>query len=127
MTTPPTPRVFLIEENHRYDLTSLSKFGTPVFLCKERECSPFHPERTIEMIRQRLDEAEFHEEEDFICMTGQNLKIAFLLAVAANDFGVVRLLMFDAVAHAYKEGIFDLRTAEELRVAWPEKVFPHEK
>lgn len=109
-----TPRVFLIEENPRYDLTTLVAFGRVIFLCKERECSPFQTSRSTELIRQRLEDASFDNESDFICMTGQNLKIAMLLAVAANDYGSVRLLMFDAVSHSYKERLFDVRTADEL-------------
>ena len=114
MTKDNHPRVFLIEENPRYDLTPLSAFGLVEYLCKERECSPFQTVRSTELIRQRLEQAVFNSEIDFICMTGQNLKIAMLLAVAANDYGAVRLLMFDAASHTYKERLFDVRTADEM-------------
>lgn len=96
-------RVFLIEENHRYDLTPLRPFGDLVFLCKDWECNPFQPVRTLELIRQRLDSHSFDAETDFVCMTGQNLKIALFLAVTANDYGSIRVLMFDAVSHSYKQ------------------------
>lgn len=111
--TEDNSRVVLIEENPRYDLAQLAAFGEVVFLCKDRECNPFQLERTTELIRQRLDKMGFDGETDFICMTGQNLKIAILLAVAANDFGSVRVLMFDAVAHSYKERVFDVMLESE--------------
>jgi hypothetical protein len=111
------PRVFLIEENLRYDLSGLAPYGAVVFLNGDRAMNPFNTTHIPAQIRDGLRREEFDPAIDYVCMTGQNLKIAMFLAVAAHDYGPLRLLFFEASSETYVERVFDIHHQSSKRAA----------
>lgn len=108
ITNDHPSRVFLVERNARFDISGASKFGTTVFLCEEGDWNPMNTGLYPSLIRKALETHDFRPEEDFVCLTGQNMKVAMFLAVMANDFDTLRLLIFDATRSAYCERPFSV-------------------
>ena len=98
-------RVFLAEPNGRYDLTAAREFGDIVYL-SDQSMNPFDTATVVDKLETALIQAGFKPDEDYICMTGQSLTVAMLLAVAAATYPMVRLLMFDARGSNYRERVF---------------------
>lgn len=107
------PRVFLVEKNARFDITGLAKFGTAVFLCEDGDWNPMNTGLYPSLIRKAMESFEFRPESDFVCLTGQNMKVAMFLAVMASDFDDLRLLIFDASRSAYCERPFSVVEDDE--------------
>jgi len=93
-------RVIVPEPNHRYDFKKAAVYGEVVFLYEEAQ-NPFRDDLLAEFVT-RLEELGFDPEEDSLCMTGQNLILAQLLAAVLAKFGKVRTLMFDARVGDYR-------------------------
>lgn len=96
-----SPKVILIEKNDRYPLGKAEQFGEIVFI-SEAYINAFSPPEAIATIESRLTEIGFDKDRDYICMTGQALKIALLQTVAVIKYGVVQVLMWDATTSDYR-------------------------
>lgn len=95
-------KVFLAEENRRYDLANAGDYGEIVYLTK-RPVSPFNATEASRSYAQILREFEFNPEIDFICMTGNVTSMAILTATIAGTHEFFRMLMYDASKSRYVE------------------------
>ena len=97
-------RVIVPEPNDRYDFTKAMNYGKIVYLMDQAQ-NPFRDALMEEYLRL-LSEIEFDAEQDIVCMTGQNLVIAQLLAAVFQKYRSVRVLMFDARVADYRLKVF---------------------
>lgn len=98
-------RVFMAEPNGRYDVSQCAEYGDLVYL-SQRAMNPFNTVDVEKQLIEALRQHRFNPAADFVCMTGQNLIIAMLLAVAVREYGSVQVLMFDARDSTYRERWF---------------------
>lgn len=110
-STETKPRVFLAEFNPKYDVHDAERYGTLVHLLKA-QMSPFDTTGMVEALRKALDDNCFDPERDFICMTGPSLVVAMLLGTITADWERVRLLMFDAKSHFYRDRWFNTESRD---------------
>ncbi len=104
------PKVFLVEPNDRFVLTSAETFGEILYLTESR-LDPFNLPVVIDSIYDGFIACEFNPKTDYVCMTGNTLVLAVMLAVAVSLYDNLRLLMFDARTSKYRE-----RTMESPRL-----------
>lgn len=100
-----TPRVFLAEPNRKFDFDGAKKFGSLINL-SEDFLNIFDLNKTSEMLNSGFSTKKFDYENDFICMTGNSVILAVLLATATSKFPSVRLLIFDSRQSIYCERVF---------------------
>ena len=96
-------RVFLAEQNARYDIEPAKVFGEIVYLTDS--VNPFNTQACALQLVEELEREHFNSDKDFICMTGQTITLAIFLAVLVQAFGTVRMLIFDARHGNYRERV----------------------
>lgn len=101
-------RVFLPHRTDK-DVTSARDFGEIIYLCDD--CQVFDVDGTLRTFNKALNTYGFDPLEDYICMTGRPLALAFLLALVVRQHERVRLLFHNAKFNAYRARMF---TVEDL-------------
>jgi hypothetical protein len=105
-------RVFILEKNNRYNISSANKFGEIIYI-NTFSCEKFNvfsPNKAIKIIRDKLNELHFDHRNDIICLTGNSTLLALFLSVAFlylenNCFDgsyELKILIFDAKTSNYK-------------------------
>ncbi len=127
-----TSRVFLVEPSKGFSLDPLVKYspagevvwaayGPVVYVLELKEkqnmsakiveyqsqINPLFPDEACKIILDNLAKHHFDPKYDYICMTGQLLKVAYLLAVVSANWPAVQLLLFDA-----RNGVYVTRNWE---------------
>jgi hypothetical protein len=93
-------RVIAPEPNNRYNFTKAEAYGQVVFLMEEAQ-NPFQ-DGLLATYKKRFSELNFDPEQDVLCMTGQSLITAMMLATVLREHGRVKILMFDARVSDYR-------------------------
>lgn len=96
-------RVFLPHRTDK-DVSSAKVYGDLLYLCDD--CQVFDVDGTLRTFHKALIAFKFDPEEDYICMTGRPLALAFLLALVTKRFDHVRLLFHNAKFNAYRSRMF---------------------
>ena len=99
-------RGFLAEPNHRYDLTAAASFGDIQYLMVRKPLNPLNVQETMERLVYSLKDNKFDPANDYICLTGQSLTVALLLAVASQSYSTFKVLMYDARTSSYVERVY---------------------
>lgn len=99
------PRVILAEPTARFDLSAAERHGELVYLSSS-PLNPFTTEGMIGIFTHRLREIGFNPETDIICLTGQTLTTAIMLAVASSMYSAFKMLMFHAGTSDYRVRVF---------------------
>lgn len=97
------PRVFLPHRTDK-DVSSAKDYGDVIYLCDT--CRVFDVDSTLRTFHKSLTTFKFNPEQDYICMTGRPLALAFLLALVSKQYDRVRLLFHNAKLNAYHVRIF---------------------
>jgi len=101
-------RVFVVEPNHRYDLTQAKAYGEIVYLMPV----PVHPSNTdwvVIGVREGAKRMAFDPLSDYVCMTGQATNVAIMLSVLHSQYGrTLKCLMFHPLTSTYQERIICL-------------------
>lgn len=105
----PLPRVILAEPTTRFDLSAAERHGELTYLSSS-PLNPFTTEGMIGIFTHRLEEIGFNPEVDIICLTGQQLTVAIMLAVVASVHPSFKLLMFHAGTSDYRVRVFQSQT-----------------
>lgn len=98
-------RVFIPEENQRYNFDAAKTYGELLFMGEQGTVNPFKPDIEMDEMLNGLEDQDFDPKEDFLCLTGKSLVVALFLAAAVRKYGTVKTLMFDARVSAYRERI----------------------
>ena len=96
-------RVFLAEQNARYDVEPAKVYGDIVYLTDS--VNPYNTQTCALQLVEELEREGFNPKKDFVCMTGQTITLAVLLAILVQAFGTVRMLIFDARHGTYRERV----------------------
>ena len=96
-------RVFLPHKTDK-DVSSAKVYGDIFYLCDD--CQVFDVDGTLRTFHKALNMFEFDPEQDYICMTGRPLALAFLLVLVMKRFDRVRLLFHNAKFNAYRSRMF---------------------
>lgn len=104
-------RVFLVEPNNRYDLRAAESFGRLVYVVDK--LNPYNTTDSAQQLLDGLKANNFNPQEDFLCLTGHTLPVAFLLSMASELYGSVRLLMFESRTSTYRERVWSPRQTVE--------------
>ena len=99
------PRVILAEPTQRFDLSAAERHGELTYL-SSNSLNPFTTEGMIGIFTHRLREIGFNPETDIICLTGQSLTTAIMLAVVASMHPTFKMLMFHAGSSDYRMRVF---------------------
>lgn len=91
------------------DVSSAADYGEVIYLCDD--CQVFDVDGTLRTFHKALTAFKFDPEQDYICMTGRPLALAFLLALVTKQHNRVRLLFHNAKVNAYRSRMF---TVEDL-------------
>jgi len=94
-------RVILLQKSNKYDVSAAGAYGEIKYLIDEY-LSPFDPDKTIQRIRDALDEVGFDPDQDAIVLTGASILVSMFLSVLTFDYGKVKTLLFDARTAKYK-------------------------
>ena len=111
-------RVFLVEPNDKYDLSTAKEFGDITVLVSKR-LNPLNLTEVGERIAHALIDASFDKERDYICLTGQAITSAMFLTVASELYDSFKVLLFDArmnqyVTRTFNENLYLFDIAESL-------------
>lgn len=108
-------RVFFISRSPRFDYSSASEFGKPVFLMEDRELSPFNVDGVMDRIDERMEEEGFRIETDFVAITGPSALVAlfmcYLGGLAMKADTPLRTLLFSAPSSKYQLRVLTLPRA----------------
>lgn len=96
-------RVFFASRNQRFDVTAAEPFGEIVYLFERDRPSPLRTQKVYDGILERMLSNDFDPNLDYIVLTGPNVYVAVLLAVAVAEFGGTKMLVFDAPNDRYIE------------------------
>ena len=99
-------RVFIPEHNARYDPQKAAAYGELIYLMEDQQ-NPF-ADSLLSKYVIALEQVNFDPQRDLICLTGQALICALLLATAIRIHGEVRVLMFDARVSYYRLKVLSL-------------------
>ena len=113
MTTTRTPRVVLVEETIKFDLTELQQYGDLHFIYREKEMNPGNTDLIPKSVADRLDRMQFDPDVDYVCLTGSTLRSAMFFAVVCLIYGDVRILMFDPGQRKYKNRLFKVSNIDD--------------
>lgn len=96
-------RVFIPEENPRYNIDAAKTYGDLIYFGGKGSINPFIVDKAMDGMLRGFLEHEFDPEEDFLCLTGKSLVVALFLAVAIQNYGTVKTLMFTSRDSIYRE------------------------
>lgn len=96
------PRVFVVSNADRFDLTPAEKYGEIKFLMRQPS-SPFNPEGFMNILAEALSAEVYNPDVDFIAFTGHSLHISLLVGLVMSQFDSVKVLLFDSRSGEYKD------------------------
>jgi hypothetical protein len=96
------PRIFLVEQNPRFDLSDASRFGEVEYLSPV-SINPLNTQQAFDWLTERFLNCDFDSDRDFLCMTGQGIMLSIALSAALLLFPSLNLLVFDARSSKYVE------------------------
>ena len=103
------PRVVVAEDNPRFCLDRAQTHGQIVFLSNQK-LNPFTVDGVQGIFSHRLDEIRFDPNTDIVCLTGQSLTVALMMAVIGAKYKshTVKLLMYNSTTSDYRLRVMDL-------------------
>lgn len=105
------PRV-LLPEMTSHDLSSAQTYGDLEVATDER-LSPLNPETISQILNAKFESMNFDPDQDFVCMSGNVVVLSVMVAVCANRYGIVPMLIFDARNSRYVTRILELSGKEQ--------------
>lgn len=100
------PRVFILQEQSRYDVSAVKYYSDKfVYIVSRERIDPFDIYEFTELVNHRLIMEEFNPEKDFICLTGSPILLSMFLAVLVRKYAYVdqfKVLIYDARNSKYK-------------------------
>ncbi len=95
-------KVYLVEPYTKFNLRTAEAFGELTYLSPNR-LDPFDPGNAVYHILVGLK--NFNPEEDYLCITGNVVAVAYMVAVALEKFKTLNILVFDATNSNYRERV----------------------
>lgn len=106
-------RVIVVTTNAKVDLEPARKKGKVTILFDRSSGidmgSPFNLEMICKTIRSRLAELKYDPSTDLVAIYGSFIYMSCLSAVLAVDYGMVKMLVFNAADDSYVERQVDFR------------------
>ena len=95
--------VILFERvNSRFDLDDLNRYGKQVILFPDRVPTFFREDKFVEALDKRLRNIKYDPSVDHIVILGRSAYILFAALNMLNDYGCLKILVFDAPNECYK-------------------------
>jgi len=106
MKSQRKPRVFILQNQSRYDISAAKYYSNKfVFIINKEHINPFDTYEFTELVRHKLIMESFNPERDFICLTGSSILLSLFLATLIRHYSYIsqfKVLIFDAKTNKYK-------------------------
>lgn len=106
-------RVLIVTINSKVDLEPARAKGAITVLFDRSAGvelgSPFEPEKICKTIRKRLLDIKYDPTKDLVAIYGSFVYMTCFAGVLATDYGVVKVLVFNAADSSYVEREIDFR------------------
>lgn len=95
-------RVILFEDTDK-NTKGAESFGAVItlFPAEYPRSSVFSGQELTKQVLERLHELDYNPRKDYLCITGNVVPIANLIAAAASFYGEILVLVYDKLARRY--------------------------
>jgi len=107
MTETSIRRVFVLEDNERFDTRSAEEYGARVFL--NPSSSPFTPEIFMSEVIKALETYHYDPDKDFILMAGPVQALALYIGTVMSEWLPINVLLYHAPSEKYQVKIIGQR------------------
>lgn len=100
MTEPTIKRVFVLEDNERFDTRSAETYGVRIFL--NPPSSPFTPEAFMGEVTKALETYHYDPDKDYILMAGPVQALALYIGTVMSEWLPINVLLYHAPSEKYQ-------------------------
>ena len=100
MTENAVRRVFILEDNERFDTSSTESFGPRIYL--NPQTSPFNPDSFVEELYESLNKYLYDPDKDYIAIVGPVQALALYIGALMAEYAPVDLLLYHAPSGLYQ-------------------------
>lgn len=100
-------RVIMVQQDPRYDLSSLEPFGVVEYLLPRRVFIT-EVQTNLETLQRAMEQITFDPELDLVCMTGPFVLVGMMMWIIGRKYKSIKVLIFNAPADGYVERAFTL-------------------